>query len=468
MSKPGYSLTAQLGALFAVVAVIVFSAVGFYLYQALAVQLKERDEADLVERALQIRHLLEETVDADSIRRDPHRFLDAVDVSRGLLLVIQAPDGRVLTQNTAERAFTLPGGGIAAHTAPSTGATRRVIAADGGVLQVLNVVGRVGARADVVHIALARTAQERLDVLRAYSLKVWSAAIAGAMLTAALGYVLVRRGFGRVRALAEQARAVTAHNLDKRLDSESAPAEVRELADAFNVVLDRLQNSFNNLSQFADDLAHDLRTPLNNLMVQTEVAFSQPRDTEEYQSLLSSNYEEFGRLSRMVESMLFLARADHDQVALNTERLGVAQELGMVAEYFEGLASEAGVRLQIEAAAQVWADAQLLRRAVSNLVANAVRYTPRGGEIVLAAVASHAGTTISVVNVGTGIEPEHLPRLFDRFYRSDKSRSSQSSSAGLGLSIVKSIMALHGGQASVTSELNGVTCFSLFFPTPHV
>lgn len=138
----------------------------------------------------------------------------------------------------------------------------------------------------------------------------------------------------------------------------------------------------------------------------------------------------------------------------------------MVAEYFEGLASDADVSLTIEAQGDVWADGHLLRRAVSNLVANAVRYTPRGCGIVLAAVGSGAGTTISVTNSGPGIDPAHLPRVFDRFYRSDQSRSSQSSSAGLGLAIVKSIMALHGGHASVTSELNGETRFALFFPGP--
>lgn len=464
MNKPSYSLTAQLGALFAVVAVIVFSAVGFYLYQALAVQLQERDEADLVERMLQIRHLLEETTDTASIQREPHRFLDAVDVSHGLLLIIQTPSGHILTQNTAERAFTLTGEGIAADLAPSKAATRHVAAVDGSPLQVLNAVGHVGAGGEVVHVSLARTAHERLEVLRAYRIKVWFAAIAGAMLTSALGYVLVRRGLARVRALAEQAQEVTAHHLDRRLNADSAPAELRVLADSFNVVLDRLQNSFNNLSQFADDLAHDLRTPLNNLMVQTEVAFSQPRDTEEYQNLLSSNYEEFGRLARMVESMLFLARADHDQIALSTERLGAAEELGMVAEYFEGLASDAGIGFRIEAECEVWADAQLLRRAVSNLVANAVRYTPPGHDIILSAATVANGTTMCVTNPGTGIDPVHLPRLFDRFYRSDQSRSSQSSSAGLGLAIVKSIMALHGGHASVASEPDGETCFSLFFP----
>lgn len=465
MTKRSFSLTAQLGALFAVLAVIVFSAVGFYLYQALAMQLQDRDDADLVERMLQIRHLLEETRSAESIRVEPHRFLDAVDLSRGLLLVIQARGGQVLAQNTAERSFAQSTGEIAAETMPSRADTRSQVLAHGARLRVLNVAGRIGASGALVHVSLARTANERLAVLAEYRLKVWSAVIAGAVLTAVMGYLLVYRGLSRVRALAAQAQQVTAHNLTIRLNPEMAPAELRLLADSFNAVLDRLQSSFNNLSQFADDLAHDLRTPLNNLMVQTEVVFSQPRDSEEYQNLLSSNYEEFGRLARMVESMLFLARADHDQITPSTERLDVRKELEMVAEYFEGVVSDANVALEIDATGEIWADAHLLRRAVSNLVANAVRYTPSGGIISLSATTSIDGMTISVTNPGAGIETAHLPRLFDRFYRSDPSRSAKSSSAGLGLAIVKSIMALHGGAASVASERNGLTRFSLLFPS---
>lgn len=465
MRKHSYSLTAQLGALFAVVAVIVFSAVGFYLYQALAMQLQDRDDADLMERMLQIRHLLEETTSAESIHVEPHRFLDAVDLSRGLLLVIKAEDGQVLAQNTAERAFTQSAGEIAAESAPARAGPRSQALANGAKLRVLNAAARIGASDELVHVSVARTAHERLVVLGEYRLKVWAAAIAGAVLTAALGYLLVHRGLSRVRALAAQAQQVTAHNLTIRLDAQTAPAELRLLADSFNAMLDRLQSSFSNLSQFADDLAHDLRTPLNNLMVQTEVVFSKPRDSEEYQNLLSSNYEEFGRLARMVESMLFLARADHDQITLSTERLDANNELEMVAEYFEGVVSDANIALEINAVGEVWADAHLLRRAVNNLVANAVRYTPSGGVISLTAAPGADGVAISVTNPGAGIEPAHLPRLFDRFYRSDPSRSAKSSSAGLGLAIVKSIMALHGGAASVTSERHGLTRFSLLFPS---
>jgi len=468
MIKRSLSLTAQLGALFGVAAIVVFSAVGFYLYRALDLQLQDRDDADLVERMLLVRHLLDEAKDADSIRLEPHRFIDAVDASRGLLLVVQSLDGRLLVHNTADRSFVVSRGAVAVEAAPTTTDARSMPGPrDRASLRVLNALGRITASGELVHIALARTAQERGAVLSAYRWKVWISMIAGAALTAALGYLLARQGLARVRALAMQAQQVTAHNLDMRLDARAAPAELRMLADAFNIVLERLQCSFNNLSQFADDLAHDLRTPLNNLMVQTEVALSQPRKREEYQDLLASNYEEFGRLARMVESVLFLARAEHDQVALHTERLDAEAELGKVVEYFEGLASDAQVGLQISAEGELWADATLLRRAVSNLLANAVRYTERGGTISLVATAGAAGCTIAVINPGVGIEPAHLPRLFDRFYRCDTSRSSQSSSAGLGLAIVKSIMTLHGGHADVTSERNGETRFSLFFPHPE-
>lgn len=466
MSRPGRSLTMQLGALFACVAVLVFSAVGFYLYQVLGTQLQERDDTDLVGRVLQIRHLLLETSDLNSIRAEPHRFLDAVASHQGLLLTMQTNDGRLLMTNTEVR-FVIPGGGqLAVDVEPSPMDTKPVELANGVRLRVMSAQGRVGSSSTIVTIAVARTADDRAAVLAAYRKNVMAAAFVGAALTALLGFLLVRQGLDRVSAFAAQAQQVTAHNLEMRLNVDSAPRELRVLADSFNAVLDRLQGSFNNLSQFADDLAHDLRTPLNNLIVQTEVAFSQPRESEEYQNLLLSNYDEFGRLARMVESMLFLARADHDQIALTTERLDIATELARIADYFEGPASEADISFDIVATGVVFADAQLLRRAVSNLVANAVRYTPRGGAIAMVATQRADGVVISVTNPGPGIEAEHLPRLFDRFYRSDRSRSSQSLSAGLGLAIVKSIVSLHGGRASVESERGGLTQFSLFFPEP--
>jgi two-component system heavy metal sensor histidine kinase CusS len=456
------SLTMQLGALFAAIAVVVFATVGIYLYQALARQLQERDDADLIDRISLIRHLLDETATVTDVSKHPHQFLDAVDIHGGYLLAIETIDGRPLLRNVGRRNFTIPAKAVATARAPVANDVIGENEAGGGGLRILTALGEA-ADGSVVRIVLARTPYDRSALLAAYRLKVMAAVIGGAILTALMGFLLVKRGLQQVWQLADQARNVTVNNLALRLDAATAPNELFVLADAFNAVLDRLQKSFEHLSQFSADLAHDMRTPLNNLMVQTQVALSQPRTNEEYQNLLSSNHEEFERLARMVESMLFLARADHEEILLSTERLDANKALEQIAEYFEAPAAEAGIGIKVRASGTVLADLHLLRRAVNNLVANAVRYTPNGGTIWLEASAADGGMRITVINPGVGISAADLPRLFDRFYRADRSRSSAARSAGLGLAIVRSIMTLHRGRVCASSEL-GSTRFELFFP----
>ena len=200
-------------------------------------------------------------------------------------------------------------------------------------------------------------------------------------------------------------------------------------------------------------------------MVQTQVALTQARSVGDYQSLLISNVEEYERLARMVESMLFLARAEHTHVVVNKTAVSLPEELQRIADYFEGPAEEAGVRIAVSAQGEVHADAILLRRAVGNLVANAIRYTPAGLTIFLHGETRTDGVTIRVVNPGPGIAAEHIPHLFDRFYRADAARTNSASSAGLGLAIAQSIMILHGGRVMVRSEEDDWTEFALMFPT---
>jgi two-component system heavy metal sensor histidine kinase CusS len=214
-----------------------------------------------------------------------------------------------------------------------------------------------------------------------------------------------------------------------------------------------------------------MRTPLSNMRGAAEVALARPRSTDEYESLLASNLEECDRLSRMIENVLFLARAEHPQFVKHMREFDAGQELTRIAEYFEGIADDADVRLQVTGAATLTADLELFRRAVSNLLANAIRYTPRGGEIALDAHASADAVRVTVSNQGQPIAPEHLERIFDRFYRIDPSRSSLPSSGlsqastgstGLGLAIVRTIMELHGGTVHAESDAQS-TCFVLTF-----
>jgi two-component system heavy metal sensor histidine kinase CusS len=202
-----------------------------------------------------------------------------------------------------------------------------------------------------------------------------------------------------------------------------------------------------------------------------EVALARPRSVDEYEALLASNLEECDRLSRMIENVLFLARAEHPQFVKHMREFDAARELTHIADYFEGIAEEANVRVSVSGAASLTADLELFRRAVSNLLANAIRYTPPGGEIVLDAHASADAVRITVSNQGKPIAAGDLERIFDRFYRVDPSRSALPSSGlsqgstgstGLGLAIVRTIMELHGGSAHAESDARS-TRFVLTF-----
>jgi two-component system heavy metal sensor histidine kinase CusS len=315
-----------------------------------------------------------------------------------------------------------------------------------------------------MQIIVAHNTSDSIEMLASYRKQILGAALSGAILAALLGYALVRRGLRPARLIAQQAHSITAQRLDRGLDVASAPYELQQLVVAFNGMLDRLHDSFQRLSQFSADLAHDLRTPINNLMVQTQVALAQARLPEEYQGLLVSNVEEYERLARMLDNMLFLARADHAHVALAFEQLDCRLELQRIADYFEGVAEDSGVRLSITASGQVRADPMLLRRAISNLVANAIRYTEAGQTILLQAGQVEQATVITVSNPGPQIADSAIPRLFDRFYRADPARSDSASSAGLGLAIVQSIMKLHGGRVDLNRGGDHTTVFTLHFP----
>ncbi|MGH8620229.1 MAG: heavy metal sensor histidine kinase [Burkholderiales bacterium] len=289
----------------------------------------------------------------------------------------------------------------------------------------------------------------------------------GVLLAILLGYAIARRGLAPVRRIARAANEITSTHLDDRLELADAPQELRDLALAFNAMLDRLRESFARLTQFSSDLAHELRTPINNLMGESQVALSRARDAGEYRTVLESGVEELERLSRMIENMLFLARAEHPETTVSATWLVAGAELDKVADFYAMLADESRVKISRTGDGRVWADPQLLRRAISNLLSNALRHTPAGGEVVLEVAAVAGATALTVRNPGPPIPAQDLPRIFDRFYRVEMAREGSSSSAGLGLSIVQTIMRLHGGTVEVARTEGGWTAFILRFPSPQ-
>jgi two-component system heavy metal sensor histidine kinase CusS len=269
-----------------------------------------------------------------------------------------------------------------------------------------------------------------------------------------------------VRQITAMARRIRPTHLDERLQAAGLPAELAALADTFNAMLDRLGESFGRLARFSADIAHELRTPVNNLRGEVEVALGKPRPAEEYRDVLASGLEECVRLSRLIDSLLFLARAEDPRTQVEREPVDVGRELAAVREFYEATAAEAGVKLAAITGPGPVADLNrpFLQRALGNLVANALAHTQPGGAVTLSATQEGGWVRVEVADTGCGIPATHLPYVFDRFYRVDRSRSSASGGLGLGLAIVKGIAELHGGSVSLASEVGRGTRFTLLLP----
>jgi two-component system heavy metal sensor histidine kinase CusS len=453
-------MTSRLVALFALVAIITFAAVGTYLYHSLYVQLERRDDEELIGKSRSIDHLVQEAGSIENIKANKHAMLDTISGHDQLLVLITDSSGATILKNYVGRS------GVGTPLFNSLKTTQvnalQSIDLDGASARLIASKPKTSAGEETI-VVVARTASDRMELLSEYRTEVWYAASIGTLLATLLSFFLVRGGLRPLRLMAAQTHAISANRLDTRLDIRSAPKELHDIVESFNAMLDRLHRSFEQLTQFSADLAHDLRTPLNNLMVQTQVALGKQRSIEEYQGLLSSNIEEYERLARMMESMLFLARAENAHVAVKPQMLNVEDELAKIADYFEGIAEEAKVRIVVGGTGEIFADPMLLRRAVGNLISNAIRYTPEERIIRVEATDVGNATILTVSNPGEGIPPDVVGRIFDRFYRADPSRSSASGSSGLGLAIVRSIMTLHGGEAAVKSIQGERTIFSLTF-----
>ncbi|MGS8173711.1 heavy metal sensor histidine kinase [Pseudomonas aeruginosa] len=390
------SLTLYAALLFAAVAALVVSAVGFYLYRSVEEAMLRRSDVMVAGRVEHFRNLLRDNLTLAELKARPRLFENMLGNEQDILLLGQPGEAPIVAVNP--RHERLP--------------SLRVVAAG----QALNP--------SVVHAALTHD-----------------------------GIPM------RVLAAAE----IHPTSLDTRLDVAAAPAELQQVAQSFNAMLERLDDGYQRLQQFSADLAHEIRTPIGSLMGHGQVALRQPRSNEEYQALIASNQEELERIARMVESILFLARADDVRAAVERSRLDLGEELRRQAEYFEGLAEERGLSLDVQVSGQLRADPQLFRRALSNLLANAIRYASADSLIEVRGLRRSGELLLSVENACDRLPAEPLSRLFDRFYRGDAARSDAQSS-GLGLAIVQAIMRLHGGRAEASAPAPGRIRFDLAFP----
>lgn len=290
--------------------------------------------------------------------------------------------------------------------------------------------------------------------------------IISAILSGLLGFAFIGRGLKPISRLSRASSTITANCLDTRISAESVPAELHELVANFNAMLARLDDSFLRLSGFSADIAHELRTPLNSMLTQTEVALMKDRTGEDYKDILLSTLEELRRMSRMVDDMLFLAKADNGMITPDFEDHDLATIASSVLEYYQYAADEKGIKLVMHCsgATRVTGDNPMLRRAIANMISNAVRYGEQGSAIDIRVSRAGQWVLLKVSNHGPTIPAEHVDKLFDRFYRVDTARREGSTlNAGLGMAITRSIIEAHKGSIDCRSA-DGITTFEMKLP----
>ncbi|MEO5717633.1 MAG: heavy metal sensor histidine kinase [Chthoniobacterales bacterium] len=331
---------------------------------------------------------------------------------------------------------------------------------EGKLFSLVSMNAVEGGQDYVIQVAQDRSVDEQFE--REFGLLVGVVLLCGIFASIVIAVTVTRRGLQPLSAMTNSLMRVGPTRLDERVRVTEWPRELQPVALAFDDMLDRLEDSFNRLSQFSADLAHELRTPLANIRGEAEVALNRPRTPNEYVAVIESSVAECERLAGIIDNLLFLARAEAAESKVNCSSFDGRAAIGRIAAYNEAIAEERRLQIVCGGEGEVYADPVLFGRAVSNLVDNAVHYTPDGGRIAISIATIDGASEISVEDNGCGIEEEHISRIFDRFYRVDPSRSSEGT--GLGLALVKSIAQLHGGTVAVASKPGRGTRITLRFP----
>ena len=451
------SLTARLSLLFmlAVTAVLVLAGLSFnHLSQHHFLQL---DRQTLAEKLSATRNILGQLDDLQQFDRLRPQLRTLLGAHRDITALILDAAGQPL--------FAEPGPlPVPAALANSTSTEVWQWQHHDHYFRGLSAAVTVPANSAPLRVILLLDSTPHMHFFSAVQRWFWMALVLSALFSAGLGWLVARRGLLPLRQVTAVAASISAASLQERIPLAAVPLELQQLAASFNAMLARLDDAFMRLSNFSADIAHELRTPLSNLMTQTEVVLAQPRDSEAYQETLYANLDDCKRMARMIDDMLFLAKADNGLIVPEQQPVALDIEVEKLFEYYRLLADERGIRLQLHGHAVVRGDVLMLHRALSNLLSNALRYTPAGASIQVELEQNANGSALRLSNPGPTIAGEHLERLFDRFYRADPARREGSPhNAGLGLAITRSIIHAHQGQIHCTS-VAGKTTFCVQFP----
>lgn len=455
------SLTKRLTVFFTLAAAAIALSLGV-LFMAAA----ERHFAELDRMALQDKqHLIEDILsNANSLQNAKSRLSEALSNHHGLYVFVRAEQGETLFQTKGFQGPLQVTSSTATGVAPGLQNWKEEGREFRGLRMLTSVTFQAPTKLDIL-VAIDTEHHMQFMVELQRTLAVY--AIVATAVSGLLGWLAARQGLAPLRAMKARASAVTGQRLKERMPVGTVPVEMADLAQALNQMLDRLHEDFQRLSEFSSDLAHELRTPISNLLTQTQVALSKRRDAAVYHDILASNAEEFQRLGRMVSDMLFLAKTERGVDLPSKERFSASQEVRALVEFYDAVADEKKIKLSQAGDGSIVGDRLMFRRAVSNLLSNGLRHTANRGEVTINISETAGATLVTVENTGDEIDPKLFPRLFDRFYRADPSRAHpESDGAGLGLSITRAIVEAHEGKVNVSASM-GVTRFTLEFPNVH-
>ncbi len=437
---------------------VILLALGIALYVMLGHALLQRVDELLDREFHEVEERLEEGVAAEALQAGRHHH-------HYYAIRVTAADGKVLVQSSefapiplVDRVKFPDAAGPAYHT-EGTGAAGRYRLKSGVV--------RTDRGELLVQVAASLESYDHeLRALRTVLLVLLPA---GLVLAVAGGYWLAGRALAPVQQMTDTARSISAHNLRERIQVRNPRDELGRLAETLNSMMDRLEQSFDAMRQFTADASHELRTPLTAIRTEVEIALRSARSPDDYQQVLASTLEEVERITRLADSLLLLSREDAGTAPSVRQPLRVDELLREVGEHVKAVADQAGVTLTVGGLppAAVEGDADRLRQVFYNLLDNAVKYNRAGGSVTLSGRRHDRHVIIEIADTGVGIPAEELPRVFDRFYRVDKSRSRQMGGAGLGLSIAKALVESHAGRIEVESTLGKGSTFRVVLPA-HV
>ena len=430
------------------IALVVFVAAGGLLQRALVHELAKADREELRGKLVVIQHFIGEFARARDVQVLQHHF-DDLRIGHGRLSI------RVLAADASD---VYRGAGLPVDAAFDARGFGHVLRADGARFDTIQVVLGTDSPWPGGRVVLGLDTRPRDQLLARHRNALIGVCALGVALTVGLSALATWRGLAPVTRLSTQAGSITAHSLSIRLIDHHDAAELEGLVAAFNAVLDRLETAYRQIEAFSADVAHELRTPLATLVSGSQVTLSGTRTASELKEVIASNLEELQQMSQLVNDMLFLARADQGDRARELEPTELAAEADQTLKYCEPLLEEGGLTATLVGAASIACNPALVRRALVNLLVNAIRHTDRGGRIVVAIEVHGANVKLFVENPGPPIPERIKAHMFDRFVRADGARARAGESHGLGLTIVAAIARMHGGTvfADYTSKANRI------------